>query len=164
LRRIAFTSGLSGRVKQEDAVPLLRHILVVEDNVSLRGLFVDVLSAEHDLLVDAAGSIAEAEALLAGPDAAYDAILLDLGLPDGDGRDLCRQLCGRGVRIPILLLTGSVGEQDRLDAMDCGASDYLVKPVRIAALLVRLRAQLRAFDGAAAAALPAARHLGDARP
>jgi DNA-binding response OmpR family regulator len=135
----------------------------VEDNVSLRGLFVDVLSAEHDLLVDAAGSIAEAEALLASPDA-YDAILLDLGLPDGDGRDLCRQLRRRGLRSPILLLTGSAGEQDRLDAMDCGASDYLVKPVRIAALLVRLRAQLRAFGGAAAALPADGRHLGNARP
>lgn len=131
-----------------------RHILVVEDNASLRGLFVDVLSSACNLFVDAAGSIAEAEALLASPDATYDAILLDLGLPDGDGRDLCRQLRRRGLQIPILLLTGAVDEQDRLDGLRCGASDYLIKPVRIADLLVRLRAQLPAFDGAAAAALP----------
>jgi DNA-binding response OmpR family regulator len=146
-------------------MPTPRHILVVEDNASLRGLFVDVLSSERDLLVDGAGSIAEAEDLLASPDGHYDAMLLDLGLPDGDGRDLCLRLRRGGLRIPILLLTGSVGEQDRLDGLDCGASDYLIKPVRIADLLVRLRAQLVAFDGAAAAALPAAgRHLGNARP
>jgi DNA-binding response OmpR family regulator len=148
-------------------VPIARHILVVEDNASLRGLFVDVLSAERDLLVDGAGSIAEAEALLGSPDAHYDAILLDLGLPDGDGCDLCRQLRQRGLRIPILMLTGAVGEQDRLDGLDCGASDYLIKPVRIADLLVRLRARLPAFDAAAAAAaaLPAtARHLDGVRP
>jgi DNA-binding response OmpR family regulator len=148
-------------------MPTPRHILVVEDNASLRGLFVDVLSAERDLLVDGAGSIAEAEALLASPDAHYDAMLLDLGLPDGDGRDLCRQLRQRGLRIPILLLTGAVGEQDRLDGLDCGASDYLIKPVRIADLLVRLRARLPAFDVAATAAAilaTTAGHLGDVRP
>ncbi|MGG5891133.1 response regulator transcription factor [Falsiroseomonas sp. HC035] len=145
-------------------MPIPRHILVVEDNACLRVLFVDVLSAERDLLVDTAATIAEAEALLGSPDAAYDAILLDLGLPDGDGRDLCRQLRQRGLRIPILLLTGAVGEQDRLDGLDCGASDYLIKPVRIADLLVRLRAQLPALDAAAAAALSTTtRHLDDAR-
>ncbi|MGG5890848.1 response regulator transcription factor [Falsiroseomonas sp. HC035] len=146
-------------------MPIARHILVVEDNACLRGLFVDVLSAQRDLLVDAAATIAEAETLLGNPDAAYDAILLDLGLPDGDGRDLCRQLRQRGLRIPILLLTGAVGEQDRLDGLDCGGSDYLIKPVRIADLLARLRAQLPALDAAAAAALPTtAQHLGEARP
>jgi DNA-binding response OmpR family regulator len=148
-------------------VPIARHILVVEDNASLRGLFVDVLSAERDLLVDGAATIAEAEALLGSPDAHYDAILLDLGLPDGDGRDLCQQLRQCGLRIPILMLTGAVGEQDRLDGLDCGASDYLIKPVRIADLLVRLRARLPAFDAAAAAAAAVAATAGhphDARP
>jgi DNA-binding response OmpR family regulator len=146
-------------------VPIPRHILVVEDNAALRGLFVDVLSAEPGLLVDAAGSIDEAEAMLSSPDAHYDAMLLDRGLPDGDGRDLCRQLRRRGLRIPILMLTGSVGEQDRVDGLDCGASDYLVKPVRIADLMVRLRAQLGAIDRVAAAAPPVAvQHLGEARP
>ena len=144
-------------------MPIPRHILVVEDNTALRGLFVDVLSAERDLLVDGAGSIAEAEALLCSPDAHYDAMLLDLGLPDGDGRDLCRRLRQHGLRIPILMLTGSVSEQERVECLNCGASDYLIKPVRIADLLVRLRAQLPAFDGAAVVA-PAARHLGNARP
>jgi DNA-binding response OmpR family regulator len=146
-------------------VPIPRHILVVEDDAALRGLFVDVISAQRDLLVDASASIAEAEALLDGPDAHYDAMLLDLGLPDGDGRDLCRQLRQRGLRIPILLLTGAVGEQDRLDGLDCGASDYLIKPVRIADLLVRLRAQLPAFDASAAATLATTTgYLAEARP
>ncbi len=142
-----------------------RHILVVEDNASLRGLFVDVLSAQCDLLVDAAATIAQAEALLGSPDAHYDAILLDLGLPDGDGGDLCRQLRRRGLQIPILLLTGTVDEQDRRDGMDCGASDYLIKPIGIVDLLVRLRAQLPTFGGAAAAALSTtARYPRDMRP
>jgi DNA-binding response OmpR family regulator len=146
-------------------VPIPRHILVVEDDAALRGLFVDVISAQRDLLVDASASIAEAEALLYSPDAHYDAMLLDLGLPDGDGRDLCRQLRQRGLRIPILLLTGAVGEQDRLDGLDCGASDYLIKPVRIADLLVRLRAQLPAFDASAAATLATTTgYLAEARP
>ncbi|MGK7871080.1 response regulator transcription factor [Falsiroseomonas sp. E2-1-a20] len=141
-----------------------RHILVVEDNASLRSLIVDVLSNEPDLLVDAAGTITEAKALLACSDACYDAILLDCGLPDGDGRDLCLQLRRRGLKSPILMLTGSVGEQDRIDSLGYGASDYLIKPIRIADLLVRLRAQLPALDGAAAAALSvAARRLGGAR-
>jgi DNA-binding response OmpR family regulator len=130
----------------EDAMSFPRHILVVEDNASLRCLFVDVLSAERDLLVDSAGSIAEAEALLASPDAHYDAILLDLGLPDGDGRDLCLQLRRSGLLIPIIMLTGSADCQDMAESIECGANDYIIKPVRMMDLVVRLRAQLLAFD------------------
>ncbi|MGK7871716.1 response regulator transcription factor, partial [Falsiroseomonas sp. E2-1-a20] len=106
-----------------------RHILVVEDNASLRGLFVDVISAERDYLVTSAASLAQAEVLLGQPNAHYDAIVLDVGLPDGNGRDLCLKLRRRGLRIPILLLTGSVGSQDMVEGFGCGASDYLIKPV-----------------------------------
>lgn len=131
-----------------------RHILVVEDDASLRGLFVDVISAERDHLVDSAASLAQAEALLGQPNAHYDAIVLDVGLPDGNGRDLCLKLRRRGLRIPILLLTGSVGSQDMVEGFGCGASDYLIKPVRLLELQVRLRAQLTMFDRAAGATRP----------
>jgi DNA-binding response OmpR family regulator len=137
----------------EDAMPFPRHILVVEDNASLRCLFVDVLSAERDLLVDGAGSIAEAEALLSRPEANYDAILLDLGLPDGDGRDLCLQLRRSGLLIPIIMLTGSTSSQDMSESLECGANDYIIKPVRMVELVVRLRAQLPALDHSRPAAI-----------
>jgi DNA-binding response OmpR family regulator len=130
----------------EDAMSFPRHILVVEDNPSLRCLFVDVLSAERNLLVDSAGSIAEAEALLSRPDVHHDAILLDLGLPDGDGRDLCLKLRRNGLLIPIIMLTGSTDCQDMAESIECGANDYIIKPVRMVDLVVRLQAQLQAFD------------------
>jgi DNA-binding response OmpR family regulator len=146
-------------------MPFPSKILVVEDNTPLRGLFAGALSTERDLLVDGAESIAKAEALLGSPDAHYDAILLDLGLPDGDGRDLCLRLRRSGLLIPIIMLASSFREQDRIDGLDCGASDYFIKPVRIADLLVRLRAQLMAVHRLAAAAFSTtAQHLGNARP
>jgi DNA-binding response OmpR family regulator len=123
-------------------LPCPRHILVVEDDACLRGLFIEVLSAQSDLLVDGAASIAEAEALLASPDAHYEAILLDRGLPDGDGGELCLKLRRNGLQTRVLMLSGTVGGQDAAGGFACGADDYLHKPVRIVELVVRLRAQL----------------------
>jgi DNA-binding response OmpR family regulator len=142
-------------------VVLAQRILVVEDNASLRSLFVDVISAVHNLLADGAGSITEAEALLSSPNAHYDAVLLDLGLPDGDGREFCLKLRRDGLRIPIIMLTGVAGSLDRIEGLDGGASDYLIKPVRISDLLVRLEAQLTAFNHAAGATLPVVSMCGD---
>jgi len=73
-------------------------------------------------------------------------VLLDVGLPDGDGRDYCVQLRRRGHRMPVIMLTGSNAETDVVRGLDAGANDYIAKPFRLAELLARLRAQLRSFE------------------
>lgn len=78
--------------------------------------------------------------------ARFDAIILDVSLPDGDGRDFCADLRRKGKRIPIIILTGSDDETDVVRGLDAGANDYVAKPFRIAELLARLRAQMRIFE------------------
>jgi DNA-binding response OmpR family regulator len=92
------------------------------------------------------GCAAEAEAKLAEDGARYDAILLDIGLPDGDGRELCARLRREGKRMPVIMLTGQDAEADVVRGLDAGANDYVAKPFRAGELLARLRAQLRVFD------------------
>lgn len=73
----------------------------------------------------------------------YDLLLLDVMLPKADGFEVCRQLRGQGMRMPILLLTARGGVSDRITGLDCGADDYLTKPFDFGELLARVRALLR---------------------
>lgn len=126
-----------------------RRILIVEHDMALRTALVERLAACDGFLPGEAGNIAEAEARLAAPGALYDAILLDLRLPDGDGCDLCARLRRDGRRMPVIMLTGADAEdaeQDVVRALDAGANDCLGRPFRPNELLARLRAHLRAFD------------------
>ena len=84
-----------------------RPILIVEDDAALRSTLVEQLAMDGDFVADEAGSAAEAEAKLAAAEARYDAILLDIGLPDADGRDFCAKLRRDGRRMPIIMLTGA---------------------------------------------------------
>jgi len=77
----------------------------------------------------------------------FDAVVLDLGLPDGDGNDLLRALRAEGVRLPVLIISARDSLQDRLKGFDLGADDYLIKPFEIPELLVRLRAIVRRSHG-----------------
>jgi len=74
---------------------------------------------------------------------AYDAILLDVGIPRGDGFEVCRQLRAGGARVPVLMLTARDALEDRITGLDTGADDYLTKPFEFGELLARLRALLR---------------------
>lgn len=123
-----------------------RPILVVDDDRILRQTLVEQLQLEGEFTVQEAASLAEAREKLKAPDARCDAILLDVTLPDGDGRDFCAQLRKDGLRMPIIMLTGSDDEADIVRGLDAGANDYVAKPFRIAELLARLRAQLRLFE------------------
>ncbi|MGK7871404.1 response regulator transcription factor [Falsiroseomonas sp. E2-1-a20] len=127
-------------------MPAPRPVLVIEDDIALRETLAEEMRLEGAFLVDEAASAAEAEALLRLPHARYDAIVLDIGLPDGDGRDLCARLRKQGHHMPILMLTGVQGEQDIVRGLDAGANDYIAKPFRVSELMARLRAQLRVFD------------------
>jgi DNA-binding response OmpR family regulator len=124
----------------------LRPILVVEDDPALRATLVEQLAAQGGFQADEAESAAEAEAKLSDANARYDAILLDIGLPDGNGRDFCAKLRRDGRRMPVIMVTGEGDELDIVRGLDAGANDYVAKPFGVPELLARVRAQLRAFD------------------
>jgi two-component system copper resistance phosphate regulon response regulator CusR len=113
------------------------RILVVEDESSLaQSLAKGLRQAAH--AVDIAPTLAEARSKLALE--SYDAVVLDLGLPDGSGLTLAREIRGRGDRVPILVLTARDGVADRVAGLDAGADDYVVKPFALEEVLARLRA------------------------
>jgi len=123
-----------------------RPILIVDDDAALRATLSEQLALDGEFAPFEAETSAEAAKHLLGPASRCDAVLLDIGLPDGDGRELCARLRREGVKIPIIMLTGADGEQDVVRGLDAGANDYIAKPFRVAELLARLRAQLRVFD------------------
>jgi DNA-binding response OmpR family regulator len=123
-----------------------RAVLIVDDDRALRETLSDQLAFDGEFSATEAGSVAEAEARLADKDARFDAILLDVGLPDGDGRDLCARLRQRGVKAPIIMLTASTEEADVVRGLDSGANDYIAKPFRLGELLARLRRQVSLFE------------------
>jgi DNA-binding response OmpR family regulator len=127
-------------------MPGARPLLIVDDDAALRSTLAEQLEVDGEFLPAEAGSAAEAEAMLTAADARYDAVLLDIGLPDGDGRDLCARLRKHGLKVPIIMLTGADAEQDVVRGLDAGANDYIAKPFRLNELLARVRAQLRVFD------------------
>jgi len=115
----------------------MMRVLVVDDHADTRKLLVRNLElASYG--VKAAGSCDEAEAALAL--GAFDVVILDVMLPDGSGIDLCRRLRGAAMQVPILLLTARGEVRDRVDGLDAGADDYLVKPFAVLELLARVKA------------------------
>ena len=88
-----------------------------------------------------------AEAALANSGVAYDAVILDLGLPDGDGLKLLRSWRERGLTLPVLVLTARDSVDSRIGGLDAGADDYLIKPLSMDELAARLRALLRRCSG-----------------
>ena len=123
-----------------------RPILIVDDDQSLREELAAQLQVDGEFTADEAASVSEAEAKLQRHEQRFDALILDVGLPDGDGRDLCANLRRRGLRMPIIMLTGSDEETDVVRGLEAGANDYIAKPFRLNELLARLRAQLRIFE------------------
>ncbi len=123
-----------------------RPILIVDDDGALRAMLSEQLAVEGEFVAAEAETAAEADRRLGAREARFDAIILDVGLPDGDGRDLCARWRRQGVKVPIIMLTGSDDEADIVRGLDSGANDYIAKPFRLAELLARLRAQLRIFE------------------
>ena len=123
-----------------------RPILIVDDDSGLRAMLAEQLGVDGEFVAVEAGSAAEAEACVAARGARFDAMILDVGLPDGDGRDLCAKLRRNGLKLPIIILTGSDDEMDVVRGLEAGANDYVAKPFRLAELFARLRAQLRMFE------------------
>jgi DNA-binding response OmpR family regulator len=124
-----------------------RPILIVEDDVTLRELLAEHLGDGNGFTVVTAGTLEEADKAINDKDSRFDAVILDIGMPDGDGRDYCARLRRSGHKMPVIMLTGSDAEADVVRGLDSGANDYIAKPFRSNELLARLRAQLRLFDG-----------------
>jgi two-component system response regulator MprA len=115
-------------------------ILVVDDDAPIRRMLVRTLAADGYRVESAADGGA---ALAAVERAVPDALVLDVAMPDLDGLAVCRRLRGKGLALPILLLTARDAVSDRVTGLDAGADDYLVKPFAPEELLARLRALLR---------------------
>ncbi len=115
-------------------------VLLVEDDERLRQLLVRYLEGQG-LPVKAVGDAAGMWIALARGHA--DVLLLDLGLPDGDGLELCKELRAQGHALPILMVTARGDEVDRVVGLELGADDYLAKPVMPRELLARIRAVWR---------------------
>ncbi len=116
------------------------RLLVVEDDLALGNVIRRGL-AEEGHAVDLVGTVAEAEESLFVDD--HDLLVLDLGLPDGDGADLCRRLRAEGSQLKVLMLTARDDLSDKVGGLDAGADDYLTKPFAFPELAARVRALLR---------------------
>jgi DNA-binding response OmpR family regulator len=121
-----------------------RKIFIVDDDVALRHSLAEQLRLHEEFAPFEAGTAAEALEVV--KQHYFDAILLDVGLPDMDGRELCRLMRRAGVRSPVLMLTGADSDADAILGLDSGANDYITKPFRLNVLLARLRAQLRQHE------------------
>lgn len=121
------------------------RLLLVEDSQRLAETTKEGLEKES-FTVDWFDTAGESEAAI--ETVSYAAIVLDLGLPDGDGLDLLKQLRSRGSSTPVLILTARDGVEDRVKGLDGGADDYLLKPFAMEELIARIRALLRRPGGA----------------
>ncbi len=119
-------------------------LLIVEDDELLRQGLTLALNGEN-YASDSASTAAEATALLLSSQ--YSLIILDLGLPDTDGTTLLRQWRRQNISLPVLILTARDALEDRVDGLDAGADDYLIKPFALVELLARVRALIRRYQG-----------------
>ena len=121
------------------------RVLLIEDNAKLASV-VQIGLVKEGFAVDAFTTLGEGEAALST--VRYDAAILDLGLPDGDGISLLKRLRERGNTIPVLILTARDGVRDRVEGLNSGGDDYLLKPFAMEELVARVRALLRRPGGA----------------
>lgn len=122
----------------------LRRILIVDDDDDLRSLLVEQFDC-HDEFRSSEAETAE-EAMRVAERDQPDLVIMDVSLPDMDGRDAVARLRERGFRNPIILITGHSGDADVVRGLDSGANDYVSKPFRFAVLLARIRAHLRSHE------------------
>ena len=122
----------------------LKKILLVDDDDDLREALGEQLLMTEDFDVFEADD--GASAMVKAKEGLYDLMILDVGLPDTDGRELCRLMRKQGVKCPILMLTAQDSDADTILGLDAGANDYVSKPFKFPVLLARIRAQLRQHE------------------
>jgi len=121
-----------------------KQVLIVDDDETLRKTLAEQLELHEDFVPFEAADGKAALDLV--KEHHFEVILMDVGLPDTDGRDLCRLMRRQGVKTPIIMLTAHGSDADTILGLDSGANDYIPKPFRLGVLLARLRAQLRQFE------------------
>ena len=131
-----------------------KTLLIVDDNDDLRGELAEQLEMDQEFQVAqaATGGDGVRQAVELRP----DLILLDVDLPDMNGREVCRQMRDKAVIAPIIMLTAADTDEDTVQGLDAGANDYVTKPFKLTVLLARIRAQLRSHEHSEGAVF----HLG----
>src|SRR5262245_22210109 len=117
-----------------------RRILIVDDDAALRQSLAEQLELHEEFVCVQCDTAVQALETIGSQ--RFDTIVLDVGLPDMDGRELCRLMRKAGVQVPIVMLTGADSEPDTILGLESGADDYVTKPFRLNVLLARLRAHL----------------------
>lgn len=127
-----------------------RHkILLVEDDDTLAEVLAEQLSLHDEFVLARADTARDALDKVAAEK--FDLILMDVGLPDQDGRETCKAMRRSQISAPIIMLTGAASDADTILGLDAGANDYVTKPFRFGILLARMRAQLRQHENSEAA-------------
>jgi DNA-binding response OmpR family regulator len=125
-------------------MPTTRRILIVDDDPELRGMLTEQLALHQEF--EAEGVETATLALEAAKNERLDLIIMDVGLPDLDGREAVRMMREEGFKAPVIMLTGQDSESDTVLGLESGANDYVTKPFRFAVLLARIRSQLRQHE------------------
>ena len=121
-----------------------RKLLLVDDDIDLRESLAEQLALCDEFTTVEKGNAAETLNFLATEQ--VDMIILDVGLPDMDGRELCKRIRKNGISVPILMLTGNTSDADTVLGLDAGANDYVTKPFSFTVLLARIRAHFRQYE------------------
>jgi DNA-binding response OmpR family regulator len=121
-----------------------RTVLLVDDDDELRASLKDQLALHDEFDILTAGTAGQGIEI--ARETRLDLVLLDVGLPDMDGREACKVMRKAGFKSPIIMLTGNAADSDIILGLDAGANDYVTKPFKFAVLLARVRAQLRQHE------------------
>ncbi|MEO1695135.1 MAG: response regulator transcription factor, partial [Pseudomonadota bacterium] len=121
-----------------------RRLLLVDDEDDLREPLREQLELHDEFSVETAASAGQAIEVAKGDH--LDLVIMDVGLPDMDGREAVKQMRKTGFKAPIIMLTGNDSDADMILGLDAGANDYVTKPFKFAVLLARIRAQLRQHE------------------
>ena len=121
-----------------------RKILLIDDDTDLRESLEEQLSLHDEF--ETAGVANARDGIELAKAEHIDLVILDVGLPDMDGREACKVLRKNGLRSPVIMLTGQDSDSDTILGLESGANDYVTKPFRFAVLLARIRAQLRQHE------------------
>ena len=125
-------------------MPAGKRILIVDGDTTLFEMLGEQLQLHEEF--STTGAKSATEALELAKEDYFDVIILDVGLPDMDGREVCHLMRRNGVTSPIIMLTGADTDADTILGLDAGANDYITKPFRLGVLLARLRAHIRQHE------------------
>ena len=122
----------------------VKTILLIDDDDDLRAALAEQFVMTEEFSVVEAGT--GADALTHVKNGLFDLLIIDVGLPDTDGRELCRLMRKQGLKTPVIMLTGHATDADTILGLDAGANDYVTKPFKFPILLARIRSQLRQHE------------------